>query len=1460
MILSPEASDIGGDIRRRHLLVLATGSYLDSFAWPPLPVQDEVRVWTDWLTAAELAGRRFTQLAPQLADSPTLDRLQHFFMEEMEQIGPSDALVVVVTGHGIVTDRVHRIVLTNAGSPPREKETLRSEQFISFLRDTEVQNALIVMDTCHAGELTRQMLYDAPLPPGWIGIAAAAPTGQARAGALSEAVSDFLSRSRGDEKYGGPNQPYLLASELVQFVTDRLGDDQDIVTFPRQARSVPSPCLPNPAFIGTHEGQARIAPARQEMAFRNEDLVAHWGPRSRGVQREGEPGWFFTGRTKLMTDLIAAARGSSGAYLVTGAAGSGKSAALSRLVTLSDPSFRASHPDLVAALPKDACPRVGDVDIAIHAQGRTPSEVLDRLLSALHVTLYQAGTGLGFAEIQRLQLEALRTRLAAQTVTIVVDGLDEATDPQAVLKDVLALLSNDWQHPNLRLIVGLRSSAVAGETPSEQLAETLTGMCRTVLRATELRVDAGPYWSDLDLIEYVRAILLTAPSGRLSTPYSPNPELALAMARRIAELVGTSYVVAQVVARQLANGDKLQDPEDPSWQGMVKAGLAQVLASELAVAFPDQRDRERALTVLRAASLAFGPGIPWRRIWPTIATAIADDGLSYGDRDIAWLLGHRVGGYLIRDLDAGTTVYRPFHQALSDALAIMWMDTSVVVPLEGTDGTDESRGNADQMSSSSDERLAAQHGRIVGALLSLLPAQDSDLTVEPDRYLRRHLAEHAKASGLLDQLLGNADFVLSADPDALVPTLAQSRDPSALAYRQAAHQLHGLAMQDRISVLQLAAQWAEATDLAGNLSPYTMERPWRFQWTRRQAFSPHSIVGQLPAGVAGLALTQLNGRLVIVAGSWDGTVTVCDMASGAPIGAPPVIHPGGVTAVAVAQHDGRHVIVACGERVWVRDLASGAYVGTAPAAPPARMTAVAIAELDGRPVVVAGCEDGLVWKWDLASGGQVGEPLSVHEDAVDAVAVAQFQGRSVVVSIAGGTLRLWDLASGDSVPSPLTDHVVDAHGVVVSEVDGRSVVVCRGGHFWMKAWDLDAGAVVGQPFVGTGQLGAFDVAQRRGGGIVAVAADWARLWRVDLELGAAIGEPLLGHHDIVKSVALARLEGRMVAVSGGRDGTVRVWDLSDSEPLGDASDYDGHVQGVGIAEVDGRPMAISGGGAIVRLWDLASGAPAGTRVADDVLLSFTVGSLDGRPMVVAGSDESVFVWDLAPGAPAREPLSVHSGPVMGVAIARGSGGTVVAAGLPDGTIGTWDLATGAPIGESLKGHAGVISAVAVGKLEGRTVLITAGSDGCVRIWDSDLRRGRLKRWRPHAKPWRFRRELVVPSEWIGAVAAADVDGRPLVVAGDWDNMLHVWDMATGEGVWGPLTGHTNYVSAVAPIGDGLVASGSKDGTVRVWDLRQGRSVYSIGVGHPINGLFAQDPLLLVACDIGLMAIALQPLG
>ena len=344
-----------------------------------------------------------------------------------------------------------------------------------------------------------------------------------------------------------------------------------------------------------------------------------------------------------------------------------------------------------------------------------------------------------------------------------------------------------------------------------------------------------------------------------------------------------------------------------------------------------------------------------------------------------------------------------------------------------------------------------------------------------------------------------------------------------------------------------------------------------------------------------------------------------------------------------------------------------------------------------------------------------------------------------------------------------------------------------------------------------------------------------RVWR--LADGAPIGEPLTGHPGGVYAVAVGALpDGTPVIISGGGHGTVRVWRLADGAPVGEPlTGHRGGVYAVAVGALpDGTPVIVSGGGwgdGTVRVWRLADGAPVGqplTGHIDGGVAAVAVGALpDGTPVIVSGGgygDGTVRVWRLADGAPVGQPLTGHVGPVA-VAVGALPDGTpvIVSAG---GTVRVWRLADGAPVGEPLTGYDGTVEAVAVGALpDGTPVIISGGGrGGTVRVW-------RLADGAPIGQP------LTGHDGTVEAVAVGALpDGTPVIISGGSDGTVRVWRLAGGPPVGQPLTGHPGWVAAVAvgalPDGTPVIISGGGwgDGTVRVWRLADGAPV-----GQPLTG-------------------------
>lgn len=269
------------------------------------------------------------------------------------------------------------------------------------------------------------------------------------------------------------------------------------------------------------------------------------------------------------------------------------------------------------------------------------------------------------------------------------------------------------------------------------------------------------------------------------------------------------------------------------------------------------------------------------------------------------------------------------------------------------------------------------------------------------------------------------------------------------------------------------------------------------------------------AAVHGVATALLDGRAVAVSAADDGTVRVWDIATGAPLGGPIAVRTAGPLSVVTLA--GRPVVVAADGAggVEVRDLATGARVPAHPTDPQERVRSVAATQLGDRPVAVAANVLGAARVRDLVTGAPVGPAFPA-----ETVSVAQLGERPVVVAGRAGATAVRDLATG--APLDGQDGLAGSGAAVVTDIGGRPAVVDADGAA-LRVRDL-SGAPVRPPLAGhDGEIDAVatvDVAEIRvAGGPETDGGTTA--------LGLDDGPGLLGP----------------VVLSGGADGTVRVWDL-----------------------------------------------------------------------------------------------------------------------------------------------------------------------------------------------------------------------------------------------------------------------------------------------------------------------------
>jgi WD40 repeat protein len=1259
--------------------------------------------------------------------------------------GPDDIVVLYYTGHGDTTKDKQYYLLTSNSNPENLAGTAVTAGELAgwALEGTSPRRVLVILDTCFAGEgvqefLERALRRSGPTGRTVVSIASASHRDEAAQGMFATA----LAREIHEPRWGGESLEYLPLSSLIQGIARRwkqqgqqqrlfsamFGDELDVF-------------LPNPRYRPELPKGVDLSTRRRLGAMSPEEFRVHWGPRARGVQLDQQAGYYFTGRHGALRRIAAWLRSDvRGAHVlwVTGDPGSGKSAVIGRIVTLSDPGLRDDpmFRDRIRLdrISPETIPAPGSVDLAIHARRKTLSECVQLLSGATGVAAEQP--------------EGVVQALAGRRFCLVVDALDEALESERIWDELLRPLG---EISGINVLIGARRSHVVRNR-----------------EASVLDLDE-PEWFDIeDIIYYAEQILLGRDEPDRATPYREQPALAREVAAGIAEKAGRVFLVAQLAARGLAVLPEAIDTTEPTWKGRLPGDFATAFGEYLRRFGADE---PRVWELLRPLAYAEGAGFPWEHLWAPAATSM---GLAeYSDADVQWVM-NRVADYVVEDAEDSRSVYRLYHEKFAEYL-------------RGIDAESKRRDQrqlSKALLDSTPKRTGG--GREWG---------------RAHPYVMRHLATHLAAAGSLDTVVKDPAYLAAGDADRLLRVLhTVTSDPAKAAagvYRLAVHRLREWPLEERLSYLQLIAARLGRT---WNHSSFR-DQPWHTVWAHGTPTSYHHIIEAL-SWLTSIAVSEVEGQPVIVSGTMDGWLGVWDLVTGTPRGVPLHGHTSPVTSVAIGALAGRPVIVSGSwdktVRVW--DLATGAPHGAPLKGHTEHVLSVAVGTLAGRPVVVSGSRDRTVRVWDMATGAPHGAPLRGYEWWVDSVAVGILGGQPLIVSSgwADDAVRVWDLATGAPHGAPLLGHTRVVTSVAIGALGDQPVIVSGSSDKTVRVWDLATGAPQGAPLRGhTGDVSSVAVGSRAGRPvIVSGGRDYTvRVWDLTME---ALAEGHTGEvsRAAVETVVVATLAGQPVIVSGGADGTVRRWDLATGAPRG--VPLEGHtdrVTSVALGALAGRPVIVSGSlDRTVRVWDLATGAPHGrplrahtnwfSRVAawmrdyanrrrqysvpGDTVTSVAVGILAGQPVIVSGSvDGTVRRWDLATGAPYGAPIKGHTDRVSSVAVGTWAGRPpVIVSGSWDETVRVWDLATGAPHGAPLEGHTSDVGGLAVGVFKGQPLIVSAGGDG-VRVWN-------LATGAPHGAP------LQGAKPQVTSVAMGALGGQPVIVSGSLDETVRVWDLAVHQ--------------------------------------------------------------------------------
>ncbi len=570
--------------------------------------------------------------------------------EAIARVGPDDVLIVHVLSHGHVTPSG---TLHIVGGDGVHHELTDVERWLKNIVDASpaAPRTLFLLDICNAGNAARLTWQVDVSHRAWV-IAACAPDENAYNGRFTEAVTNVL-RDLADGKLDIDRSlrhvPLATVAQKIRRDVSRLSSVAQAM--PQQvtaslvdisADPLDLPFFPNPRYV---ENPRRLVRPRVDAGVTPflDDLDEALDPRhfvQRALGRQGsapdDASGCFSGRSRELKILAPwlNLQDEVGLRVVTGSPGVGKSALLGVLVCAAHPLLREPTRSVWEHI--EQVPYVNRSLAAVHARGRTVTDIASSLARQL---------GLDGP------LVAAAASLPAPPV-IVLDALDEASNPVAVLNELLIPLARiRFGAEPLRLLVGMR--------PWEQFAPL-----RELAGDGLLDLDAVPTERlRRDLQQYVSRLLLCDPRwDRIDTEGSAHT-----LARAVAEQLTSSrtapewgaFLVAGLYTHHVLNAypEAITDPASAARRGnRVPLTLPDVLELDLAT----RGEKPWLRPVLAALAHAHGEGMPASLIRYVAGAPAIEEVLSTLD-DVRFYLRHST------ETD-GTTLYRLFHQGLTDHL------------------------------------------------------------------------------------------------------------------------------------------------------------------------------------------------------------------------------------------------------------------------------------------------------------------------------------------------------------------------------------------------------------------------------------------------------------------------------------------------------------------------------------------------------------------------------------------------------------------------------------------------------------------------------------------------------------------------------------------------------------------------------------------------------------------------
>jgi hypothetical protein len=374
------------------------------------------------------------------------------------------------------------------------------------------------------------------------------------------------------------------------------------------------------------------AELREVLAAAPVEVRNHFYLKAQGTEI-GELAWHFTGREDERREVSAwLLDAPGGMFVVSGVAGSGKSALLGMLLATSDDTVD----DALATIGyghTDGVLRPAGVlfDAVIHLSGRTVAETVTALSTAF---------GVDTEEDLDALLEATRSR-GDRRITVLVDALDESRDPLTIAASLRRLAGL----PGVRVLVGTRQSLHEDPdhpTPRDSaILDTLAAG-----RVIKLQPDTD------SVRQYVEARLGSA------LPALPDKRVAT-LAATIAQYK-QPFLFARLAVREIIAEPELADNKEllAKVLGSGHSGIFGHAVARLARTAPGVE------ALLHVLTYAHGNGFPRTGgIWATAASELTENPVHDGQVEKALELA---APFIMQDSEFGHSVYRLAHRTFAE--------------------------------------------------------------------------------------------------------------------------------------------------------------------------------------------------------------------------------------------------------------------------------------------------------------------------------------------------------------------------------------------------------------------------------------------------------------------------------------------------------------------------------------------------------------------------------------------------------------------------------------------------------------------------------------------------------------------------------------------------------------------------------------------------------------------------